>query len=327
MPLAKHSMILARHHAHTTDIFTLAATPTQIISGSGSPDIKVHSTTTPDFEISQVLKSAHPLGTHHLSLSANHTTLVSVGFSGETKIWRFVDGIWKAAGEIPAAKKAGEFWAPALSSDGQYLVGTTYDGRVNVWELVRDEKDGVKVTPKKFAEWETRGGFGLAVDVSSDNTLTATSHPSGNIYVFNTSTTRLTHSLPTQASPVRTIRFSPGGTLLAAAGDARIISLYDARSGEAVANLGGHDAWITSLDWSHTGEYLLSGSMDGKVKVWSVETRTCVATHSESEAQGLWSVQWLPKGETSGERTKAERFVTAGNGRLISIYREASGGA
>jgi superkiller protein 8 len=59
--------------------------------------------------------------------------------------------------------------------------------------------------------------------------------------------------------PVRAVAFSPGGKLLAAAGDARIIALYDYASGEQVANLTGHSAWITSLHWSHTGEYLLTG--------------------------------------------------------------------
>lgn len=59
--------------------------------------------------------------------------------------------------------------------------------------------------------------------------------------------------------PVRAVAFSPGGKLLAAAGDSRVIVLYDTSSGEQVAHLSGHSAWILSLDWSHTGEYLLSG--------------------------------------------------------------------
>lgn len=117
-----------------------------------------------------MLKDAHPLGTHHVTTSRNHSTLVSVGFGGEARIWRFSDGIWKGIGEIPAAKKAGELWAVALDTEGRFLVGTTYDGRVNVWELVGsiDEKSGEEqVKAQKFAEWETRGGFGLAVDVVS----------------------------------------------------------------------------------------------------------------------------------------------------------------
>ena len=138
--------------------------------------------------------------------------------------------------------------------------------------------------------------------------------------------------------PVRAVAFSPGGKLLAAAGDARVIALYEVQSGEQVANLTGHAAWIFSLDWSDTGEYLLTGwvvtvnliqiaksrlmssnrAFDGKAKVWSIESRTCVATHTEAD-KTLWSVKWLPK------TGKSERFATAGANRSISFYREAAG--
>ena len=60
--------------------------------------------------------------------------------------------------------------------------------------------------------------------------------------------------------PVRSVAFSPASKLLAAGGDARIIALYDVTSGEQVANFTGHGGWVLSLDWSDTGEYLLSGS-------------------------------------------------------------------
>lgn len=59
--------------------------------------------------------------------------------------------------------------------------------------------------------------------------------------------------------PIRAVAFSPRSTLLAATGDARIIALYDVASGEQVANLAGHTAWVMALDWSDTGEYLLTG--------------------------------------------------------------------
>lgn len=63
--------------------------------------------------------------------------------------------------------------------------------------------------------------------------------------------------------PVRAVAFSPAGKLLAAAGDSKVIMLYDTMSGEQVANMSGHSAWIMSLAWSSTGEYLLSGCVDG----------------------------------------------------------------
>lgn len=120
------------------------------------------------------------------------------------------------------------------------------------------------------------------------------------------------------SKPVRAVSFSPGNTRLAAAGDAGIIAIYDVKHGEHISNLTGHSSWITSIDWSDTGEFLLSGSMDGKVKVWSIERSACVATHSET-AQPLWAVKWLPK------TARSEMFVTAGANRSLSFYREAAG--
>lgn len=58
--------------------------------------------------------------------------------------------------------KAGEIWAIALSEDGKYLAGTTYDGRVNVWDvatLTSGEKGGAQ----KIREYETKGSFGMSV--------------------------------------------------------------------------------------------------------------------------------------------------------------------
>jgi superkiller protein 8 len=275
----------------------------------------------------QTLNGAHKLGCHHIVTSRNGKYAASAGFGGEVKIWSTAEaGEWAEVGEIVEGNKAGEIWAVALSEDGQYLASTTYDGRINVWDLL----DG----RKKIREFETKGSFGMCIDLSRDGRFTASGHRNGGVYVFNNETGRMLYSLPGMLlkehcllklidlgmiKPVRTVAFSPAGTRLAAAGDARVIGLYDVQHGEQVANLTGHPAWIFSVDWSDTGEYLLSGSFDGKVKVWSIDTRTCVATHSETD-KTIWSVKWLPK------IGRSEAFATAGANRSISFYREATGG-
>ncbi|KAM5492900.1 Ski complex subunit Rec14 [Microsporum audouinii] len=98
-----------------------------------------------------------------------------------------------------------------------------------------------------------------------------------------------------------------------------MIILYEITSGEQFATLAGHAAWVMSLDWNESGEFLLSGSFDGKVKVWSIERKACVATLSESD-KAIWSVKWLPK------VGKAERFAAAGANQNITLYREANSG-
>lgn len=61
-------------------------------------------------------------------------------------------------------------------------------------------------------------------------------------------------------------------------------------------------------------------AFDGKAKVWSTETKACVATHSETD-RALYAVKWIPKGPGIGEG-----FLTAGANRRICFYREATGG-
>lgn len=312
--ISRHQVKTNKLLAHPTDIFSIAATPTSLLSVSGSSSIKIYSTTSSDFPLLQTIDKAHKLGCHHVATSTNGKMAASVGFGGEVKIWTSEneDGTssWVEQGKIVDGNKAGELWAIALSEDGKYLASTTYDGRINVWDLSADRQ--------KIREYETKGSFGMCVDLSNDGELTASGHASGSVYVFSNSTGRLLHSLPGLIKPVRSVRFSPGSKRLAAAGDAGIIALYDPNSGEQVANLTSNGSWIFSLSWSFTGEYLLSGAWDGKVKVWSVESGVAVATHDESE-KTVWAVTWLPK------TGRNEGFATAGANRTISFYREAAG--
>jgi superkiller protein 8 len=319
-------------HAKLTEIvskgpiFALACTSTQIICGTGDPDIKIYSTETDDFPIAQILKDAHTLGCHHMTINDTGKILATGGFGGEVKIWRFHEGMWVSAGSINTntnTPKTHHPWSLCLSTDGQYLAETGQGGQISVWDVA------VGDDIRKVRDYESKHHFGTCIDLSPDGKYVASGNSKGNIYVWSTTETRrLLHSLPGMLESVRAVRFSPGSKLLAAGGDAQIISLYDPASGEQVANLQGHSGWIFSLDWNHTGAYLLSGAGDGKVKVWDIEMRKCVATHNESAEgfSGLLDVKWVPKGETSGERAKAERFVTAGMNRSVSIYREATGG-
>ncbi|PLB44065.1 WD40 repeat protein [Aspergillus steynii IBT 23096] len=298
--------------AHPIDIFSLAVTDTQVLSASGASALKVHSTADPEFPLVQSIDGAHKAGCHHVVTNGNGSRAVSVGFGGEIKVWDCHNGAWSQDKAVSVGSTgSAEAWAVSLSQDGQYLAGVSQDGHIKVWDLSSNGE--------QIRDYETKGSFGTCLDMSADGRFIASGHENGSIYIFSTETGRMPFSLSGLVKPVRAVAFSPGGKFLAAAGDSKIIVLYDTSSGEQVANFSGHSAWVLSLSWSLTGEYLLSGSFDGKVKVWSIDTRTCVATHSETE-KAIWSVKWVPK------IGRSEGFATSGANRSIAFYREATGG-
>lgn len=78
-----------------------------------------------------------------------------------------------------------------MSEDGQFLASTTYDGRICVWDLVGGRK--------KIREYETKGSFGMCIDMSRDGKFTASGHENGGVYIFNNDTGRMLYSLPGKA--------------------------------------------------------------------------------------------------------------------------------
>jgi superkiller protein 8 len=255
--------------ASPADIYSVAATSTHLITASGSSSLHVYSTAPTNDEnnpypLVQTLQDAHKLGAHHIAVSANGKTAASAGFGGEVKVWSIDEesSQWALKGSIvddsktAQAKTAGEIWAIALSENGQFLAATTFDGRINVWDLT-SLSPSAEAT--KLREYETKGSFGMSVALSSDGEFTASGHANGAVYLFNNTTGRLAHSLQGLVKPVRTVAFSPASRFLAAGGDAKIVALYDVKNGEQVANLTGSQSWVMSLDWSTSGENLLSG--------------------------------------------------------------------
>ncbi|KAJ5334239.1 uncharacterized protein N7506_008022 [Penicillium brevicompactum] len=296
-------------NAHTTLIFDLEVTDTQVITVGASTDIKVHSTTEPGNPLVQVIEYAHSNGCHQVAIDAEGTRMITAGFNGIMKVWSFNDGSWVADKDLTAALASARTWALDLSVDGQYLAGVNPEGRIQVWDLADNAT--------QIRDQETKGVWGTCIDLSQDGRFMATGHTDGSVYIFSTETGRMPFSLPGSVKQVRVVAFSPAGKLLAATGDSGVITLYDTVSGELVGSLTGNTAWVMNLSWSSTGEYLLSCSHDGKAKVYSMATKHCVATVSESD-KVLWAAKWLPK------VGRAERFATVGDSCNITIYREAS---
>ena len=57
-------------------------------------------------------------------------------------------------------------------------------------------------------------------------------------------------------------------TLAVSGGEDDLAYLFRVPSGEVVAKLTGHSDSVTSVGWSHDGEMVATGGMDGRVRIW-----------------------------------------------------------
>ena len=97
---------------------------------------------------------------------------------------------------------------------------------------------------------------------------------------------------------VRSVSFSPDGTLLASGSDDVSIKLWDVASRQNIATLEGHTGRVRSVSFSPDGTLLASGSDDVSIKLWDVAKRQNIATLTEenSDRASFLSVSFSPDG-------------------------------
>jgi serine/threonine protein kinase/WD40 repeat protein len=105
---------------------------------------------------------------------------------------------------------------------------------------------------------------------------------------------------------MRIVRFSPDGSLLAGAGDDRIIRLWsmrDHRPGRPTTVLEGHSQDIFALAFTPDARLIASSGRDGVIKLWDTASGRCLAT-LPGRRDMVFALAFAPDGRTlySGSR-------------------------
>ena len=115
--------------------------------------------------------------------------------------------------------------------------------------------------------------------------------------------------------PVGTAIFSRDGTRVLTAGLFNAIRVWDAHSGQAIAELKGHTDWVYKADFSPDGARAVSASKDGTARVWDVRSGQAIAELKGHKATVLWA----------GFSPDGNRVVTASEDHTARVWEASSG--
>ncbi len=125
-------------------------------------------------------------------------------------------------------------------------------------------------------------------------------------------------SAPSRPGVLYAVAFHPDGSRLASAGGERVVTVWDAATGQSHPHLGrAHARTFDELAFSPDGKTLVSSSTDGTVKFWDVATGSLTRTLEDRKAGDFGEIAFSPDGKI---------LASAGGGeRTVRLYDTATG--
>ena len=215
----------------------------------------------------------HNKGTDKLTFSPDGKTVAFSGV-GEIRLWNTETGTEQ---EIPLADpKTDVFSMPtvtalAFSPNGARLVSGTYQGKIQMWDVLT----GGALAAFEEPTAQEHLGLIAALAFSPDGTLLAVgAHSQVHLWDVNTGYKFLSINTVHKRGRVtfrnyaKPLVFSPDGAILVNGTSNGTILVWDVATGDQIAALDGHTQKVETLKFSPDAETLVSTAMDGTILLW-----------------------------------------------------------
>ncbi|KZT03081.1 uncharacterized protein LAESUDRAFT_660442 [Laetiporus sulphureus 93-53] len=177
-----------------------------------------------------------------------------------------------------------------LCNENQTLVSASSDGTVKAWNphsqpasepsTIGIHADYVRcLAYSREQRWIASGSFDRTIKLwdlagaSTGSPLTTLSPP----------------DMSDPKSSVYAIKTDPYGSVIVSASPDRVVRLWDPRAGRRVSKLVGHTDNIRTMLLSEDAKYLLTGSTDASIKLWSLSSQRCLHTFTH-HTESVWSL-------------------------------------
>ncbi|KAJ8412773.1 hypothetical protein AAFF_G00117240 [Aldrovandia affinis] len=188
-------------------------------------------------------------------------------------------------------------WGLVYSAAHQRLLSCSADGTVRFW-------DAASTGPALAVFNENRElGIPSSVDlVCSEPAHMVTSFSRGQTGLFNMETCQLVLSLQSAAEPgspcqINRVLSHPTLPITITAQEDRHINFFDNNTGKLIHSMVAHLDAVTSLAVDPNGLYLMSGSHDCSIRLWSLESKTCIqefTAHRKKLEESIHDVAFHP---------------------------------
>jgi WD40 repeat protein len=287
----------------------------------------------------------HTSGVRGVAYTPDGSILASCGDDGTVRLWELATGRSIARlGPFSSGREI--FYDVAISPDGRWLASARRDKRILLWSLphaatpVVLEGHDWAVTSVAFgadstlfsaagagngggelAWWaklpddarrispiEGQGLWSVAVSPTSDLLAVGGSADSEAVHFWDRKAWT-PEPIEVGGCRVRSVAFSPDGSLLAHANTGGLAVLWDLDSGRERFNLRGHSDRVTAVAFSPDGSHLATASQDGTVLLWDAESGAERACY-DWEMGRLGCVAFAPDGMT----------IAAGGNRDVVVW-------
>uniref|UniRef100_A0A7N8YA52 Striatin n=1 Tax=Mastacembelus armatus TaxID=205130 RepID=A0A7N8YA52_9TELE len=185
-------------------------------------------------------------------------------------------------------------WGLVYSSAHQRLLSCSADGTVRLWDA--------NTTSPALAVFNENKKLGVpsSVDlVCSDPAHLVTSFTNGQIGLFNMETCQLVLSLDSglDVKSINKVLSHPTLPITITAQEDRHIKFFDNNSGKLIHSMVAHLDAVTSLAVDPNGLYLMSGSHDCSIRLWNLESKTCIqefTAHRKKFEESIHDVAFHP---------------------------------